>query len=107
MTLRYYYDMPVAQIATTLGLSVNTVKTHLQRGLDALGTTLEADRFRPFSPFLSDLKTVTPPSPSRGGIFRLSTLVENGGKRSQTVESAYGLPGAGHAAGLGKVGGET
>ncbi len=44
VTLRYYYDMPVAQIATTLGLSVNTVKTHLQRGLDALGTTLEADR---------------------------------------------------------------
>ena len=37
-------DHPVAQIATTLGLSVNTVKTHLQRGLDALGTTLEADR---------------------------------------------------------------
>ena len=44
LTLRYYYDMPVAQIAQTLGLSVNTVKTHLQRGLDALGTTLEADR---------------------------------------------------------------
>ena len=44
VTLRYYYDMPVAQIAATLGLSVNTVKTHLQRGLDALGTTLEADR---------------------------------------------------------------
>ena len=44
VTLRYYYDMPVAQIAATLGLSVNTVKTHLQRGLDALGTTLEAAR---------------------------------------------------------------
>ena len=44
VTLRYYYDMPVAEIATTLGLSVNTVKTHLQRGLDALGATLEADR---------------------------------------------------------------
>ena len=44
LTLRYYYDMPVAQIAQTLGLSVNTVKTHLQRGLDTLGTTLEADR---------------------------------------------------------------
>ena len=44
VTLRYYYDMPVAQIAATLGLSVNTVKTHLQRGLDALGSTLEADR---------------------------------------------------------------
>ena len=44
VTLRYYYDLPVAQIAATLGLSVNTVKTHHSRGLDALGTTLEADR---------------------------------------------------------------
>ena len=44
VTLRYYYDMPVAEIAATLGLSTNTVKTHLQRGLDALGTTLEAHR---------------------------------------------------------------
>ena len=44
VTLRYYYDMPVAEIATTLGLSANTVKTHLQRGLDTLATTLEADR---------------------------------------------------------------
>ncbi len=44
VTLRYYYDMPVAEIAATLGLSTNTVKTHLQRGLDTLGATLEADR---------------------------------------------------------------
>ncbi|MEO7423257.1 MAG: SigE family RNA polymerase sigma factor [Ornithinibacter sp.] len=44
VTLRYYYDMPVAQIAATLGLSPNTVKTHLHRGLDTLATTLEADR---------------------------------------------------------------
>ncbi len=44
VTLRYYYDMPLAEIATTLGLSVNTVKTHLQRGLDSLGTTLEDQR---------------------------------------------------------------
>ncbi|HET9022161.1 MAG TPA: sigma-70 family RNA polymerase sigma factor [Ornithinibacter sp.] len=44
VTLRYYYDMPVAEIAATLGLSTNTVKTHLQRGLDALAATLEADR---------------------------------------------------------------
>jgi RNA polymerase sigma-70 factor (ECF subfamily) len=44
VTLRYYYDMPVAEIAATLGLSTNTVKTHLQRGLDALAMTLEADR---------------------------------------------------------------
>ncbi|MFQ6170290.1 RNA polymerase sigma factor [Oryzobacter sp. R7] len=44
VTLRYYYDLPVAEIAATLGLSVNTVKTHLQRGLDTLGTTLEDQR---------------------------------------------------------------
>ena len=44
MTLRYYYDLPVAEIAATLGLSANTVKTHLQRGLDALAARLEADR---------------------------------------------------------------
>jgi RNA polymerase sigma-70 factor (ECF subfamily) len=44
VTLRYFYDMPVAEIAATLGLSTNTVKTHLQRGLDTLGTTLEAHR---------------------------------------------------------------
>jgi RNA polymerase sigma-70 factor (sigma-E family) len=44
VTLRYYYDLPVADIAATLGLSTNTVKTHLQRGLDALAATLEADR---------------------------------------------------------------
>ena len=30
--------------AATLGLSVNTVKTHLHRGIEALGTTLEAQR---------------------------------------------------------------
>ncbi|HSF97419.1 MAG TPA: SigE family RNA polymerase sigma factor [Ornithinibacter sp.] len=44
VTLRYYYDLPVAEIAATLGLSANTVKTHLHRGLEALGATLEAQR---------------------------------------------------------------
>jgi RNA polymerase sigma-70 factor (ECF subfamily) len=44
VTLRYYYDMPVAEVAATLGLSVNTVKTHLQRGLETLGSTLEDHR---------------------------------------------------------------
>ncbi|HMN42352.1 MAG TPA: SigE family RNA polymerase sigma factor [Phycisphaerales bacterium] len=44
VTLRYYHDLSVADIAATLGLSTNTVKTHLQRGLDALATTLEAHR---------------------------------------------------------------
>lgn len=44
VTLRYYYDMPIGQIAETLGLSPNTVKTHLQRGLDTLGRTLKETR---------------------------------------------------------------
>jgi RNA polymerase sigma-70 factor (sigma-E family) len=40
VVLRYYLELPVAEIATTLGLSVNSVKTHLQRGLRALGARL-------------------------------------------------------------------
>jgi len=40
VVLRYYLELPVAEIATTLGLSVNSVKTHLQRGLRALEARL-------------------------------------------------------------------
>jgi DNA-directed RNA polymerase specialized sigma24 family protein len=40
VVLRYYLELPVAEIAATLGLSSNSVKTHLQRGLRALGTRL-------------------------------------------------------------------
>ena len=40
VVLRYYLELPVAEIAATLGLSVNSVKTHLQRGLRALGARL-------------------------------------------------------------------
>jgi RNA polymerase sigma factor (sigma-70 family) len=40
LVLRYYLELPVAEIAATLGLSSNSVKTHLQRGLRALGTRL-------------------------------------------------------------------
>ena len=40
VVLRYYLELPVAAIAATLGLSSNSVKTHLQRGLRALGTRL-------------------------------------------------------------------
>ena len=40
LVLRYYLELPVADIATTLGLSPNSVKTHLQRGLRALECTL-------------------------------------------------------------------
>ena len=44
MALRYYMDLPIAEIAETLGLSPNSVKTHLQRGLRALALVLEGVR---------------------------------------------------------------
>ena len=44
LTLRYYYDMSPASIADGLGMSVNSVKTHLQRGLRALAAALEESR---------------------------------------------------------------
>jgi RNA polymerase sigma-70 factor (sigma-E family) len=44
VALRYYLDLPIAEIAATLGLSSNSVKTHLQRGMRALSTQLEARR---------------------------------------------------------------
>lgn len=54
LVLRYYMDLPVADIAATLGLSANSVKTHLQRGLraleDQLTSTTGADTPRPERP---------------------------------------------------------
>ena len=44
VVLRYYLELPVAEIAETLGLSANSVKTHLSRALDRLETELEARR---------------------------------------------------------------
>jgi len=44
VTLRYYMDLPIGEIAETLGLSPNSVKTHLQRGLRALAHVLEGVR---------------------------------------------------------------
>jgi RNA polymerase sigma-70 factor (sigma-E family) len=41
VVLRYYLELSVADIAETLGLSPNSVKTHLQRGLRSLKTVLE------------------------------------------------------------------
>jgi RNA polymerase sigma-70 factor (sigma-E family) len=41
VTLRYYLDLPVADIATTLGISSGAVKTHIHRGLLSLATRLE------------------------------------------------------------------
>ena len=44
LVLRYYLDLPVDQIATTLGISPNSVKTHVQRGMRTLASTLEVKR---------------------------------------------------------------
>jgi RNA polymerase sigma-70 factor (sigma-E family) len=44
LVLRYYLDLPVEQIASTLGISPNSVKTHVQRGMRALASTLEVKR---------------------------------------------------------------
>jgi RNA polymerase sigma-70 factor (sigma-E family) len=44
LVLRYYLELPVAEIADTLDLSINSVKTHLQRGLRALEARLEEAR---------------------------------------------------------------
>jgi RNA polymerase sigma-70 factor (ECF subfamily) len=44
LTLRYYYDMSPADIADALGMSVNSVKTHLQRGLRGMGDRLKENR---------------------------------------------------------------
>lgn len=40
ITLRYFEELPLDGIAATLGLSVNTVKTHLQRAMGALDQAL-------------------------------------------------------------------
>jgi RNA polymerase sigma-70 factor (sigma-E family) len=44
VALRYYLDLSVPEIAATLGVSVNSVKTHLQRGLRTMAQTLEEGR---------------------------------------------------------------
>ena len=45
VVLRYYLDLSVDEIADTLGVSRNSVKTHLTRGLKNLSTDLGgADR---------------------------------------------------------------
>jgi RNA polymerase sigma-70 factor (sigma-E family) len=42
VALRYYLELSIPDIAETLGVSVNSVKTHLQRGLRSMAQTLEA-----------------------------------------------------------------
>jgi RNA polymerase sigma-70 factor (sigma-E family) len=44
LVLRYYLELSVPDIAETLGVSPNSVKTHLQRGLAALEKRLETTR---------------------------------------------------------------
>ncbi|WP_156399977.1 SigE family RNA polymerase sigma factor [Phycicoccus sp. Soil748] len=44
VVLRYYLDLGIEDIATTLGVSPNSVKTHLTRGLRSLAARLEERR---------------------------------------------------------------
>ncbi|MFE4973498.1 SigE family RNA polymerase sigma factor [Kitasatospora sp. NPDC056651] len=44
VVLRYYLDLPVAQVAEELGCTVPTAKTHLARGIKALRQELEPVR---------------------------------------------------------------
>jgi RNA polymerase sigma-70 factor (ECF subfamily) len=44
LVLRYYAELHSLEIAQTLGISVNSVKTHLARGLDALERLLGGSR---------------------------------------------------------------
>ncbi len=44
LVMRYYLDMGVDDVAEALGLSRNSVKTHLRRGLRALEQQLEGTR---------------------------------------------------------------
>jgi RNA polymerase sigma-70 factor (sigma-E family) len=41
LVLRYWLDLPEAEIAETLGIGAGTVKTHARRGLAALAARLE------------------------------------------------------------------
>lgn len=44
VVLRYYLDLSINEIADTLSLSANSVKTHLQRGMRALESQLKEQR---------------------------------------------------------------
>jgi RNA polymerase sigma-70 factor (sigma-E family) len=43
LVLRFFYDLKEREIAETLGISPNSVKTHARRGLAALSDRLERD----------------------------------------------------------------
>lgn len=42
LVLHYYAELSVNEVGEALGISSNSVKTHLQRGIATLRTTLEA-----------------------------------------------------------------
>jgi RNA polymerase sigma factor (sigma-70 family) len=44
VVLRYYFEAGIQEIAETLGISQNSVKTHLKRGLASLETRLGGTR---------------------------------------------------------------
>jgi DNA-directed RNA polymerase specialized sigma24 family protein len=44
VALRYYLELGIDEIAATLGVSPNSVKTHLTRGLRSLAAQLEERR---------------------------------------------------------------
>jgi RNA polymerase sigma factor (sigma-70 family) len=44
LVLRYWLDLPLAEIAETMGVRTGTVKALISRGLDTLATDLEVDR---------------------------------------------------------------
>lgn len=44
LVLRYYGDLSEADIATALGISAGSVKTHCHRGLQALAALIEEDQ---------------------------------------------------------------
>lgn len=46
VTLRYLEERSIEEIAATLGISANSVKTHLRRGMESLAHALNAERER-------------------------------------------------------------
>lgn len=44
LALRYYLELPIDQIAATLDISANSVKTHLKRGLRSMAASLDSTR---------------------------------------------------------------
>ena len=47
LVLRYWLDLPEAQIARELSISPGSVKTHASRGLNSLGRVLDPERLAP------------------------------------------------------------